>query len=151
MNSNSPSRKLIRPLVVAFAIAGMSAAALAPVSAASTAATCAATAASWGSLPKSLNRMTSAPITNAHAGRQACFDRLVVDLRGRGSGYSVRYVSQVRSEGQGAVVPLRGGARLSVVITALAYDINTRRSTYRPANRLALVNVAGFSTFRQIA
>lgn len=78
MNSNSPSRKLIRPLVVAFAIAGMSAAALAPISAASasTAATCAATAASWGSLPKSLNRMTSAPITNAHAGRQACFDRL---------------------------------------------------------------------------
>jgi len=139
----------IRALVLALAFTGVPAVALASASA-SSAATCATTTAGWGSLPKSLNRMTSAPITNVRAGRQACFDRMVVDLRGRGAGYNVRYVSQVLSEGQGAVVPLRGGARLSVVIKAPAYDINYRM-TYRPANSRELVSVAGFSTFRQVA
>lgn len=140
----------IRALVLALAFTGVPAVALASASA-SSAATCATTTAGWGSLPKSLNRMTSAPITNVRAGRQACFDRMVVDLRGRGAGFNVRYVSQVLSEGQGAVVPLRGGARLSVVIKAPAYDNNTGRMTYRPANRRELVSVAGFSTFRQVA
>lgn len=140
----------IRALVLALAFTGVPAVALASASA-SSAATCATTTAGWGSLPKSLNRMTSAPITNVRAGRQACFDRMVVDLRGRGAGYNVRYVSQVLSEGQGAVVPLRGGARLSVVIKAPAYDINTGRMTYRPANSRELVSVAGSSTFRQVA
>ena len=139
----------IRALVLALAFTGVPAVALASASA-SSAATCATTTAGWGSLPKSLNRMTSAPITNVRAGRQTCFDRMVVDLRGRGAGYNVRYVSQVRSEGRGAIVPLRGGARLSVVIKAPAYDINYRM-TYRPANSRELVSVAGFSTFRQVA
>ena len=144
------ARAGIRPLVLALAFTGVPAVALASAST-SSAATCATTTAGWGSLPKSLNRMTSAPITNVRAGRQACFDRMVVDLRGRGAGYNVRYVSQVLSEGQGAVVPLRGGARLSVVIKAPAYDINTGRMTYHPANSHELVSVAGFSTFRQVA
>lgn len=143
------ARAGIRPLVLALAFTGVPAVALASAST-SSAATCATTTAGWGSLPKSLNRMTSAPITNVRAGRQACFDRMVVDLRGRGAGYNVRYVSQVLSEGQGAVVPLRGGARLSVVIKAPAYDINYRM-TYGPANSRELVSVAGFSTFRQVA
>jgi hypothetical protein len=140
----------IRALVLALAFTGVPAVALASASA-SSAATCATTTAGWGSLPKSLNRMTSAPITNVRAGRQTCFDRMVVDLRGRGAGYNVRYVSQVLSEGRGAIVPLRGGARLSVVIKAPAYDINTGRMTYHPANSHELVSVAGFSTFRQVA
>jgi hypothetical protein len=63
----------------------------------------------------------------------------------------VRYASQVLSQGQGAVIPLRGGAELDVAVTAPTYDINTGRWTYSPANRRDLVNVAGFSTFRQIA
>jgi len=95
--------------------------------------------------------MTSAPIINVRAGRHTCYDRMVVDLRGSGAGYTVRYVSQVLSQGQGAVIPLRGGARLDVVITAPTYNINTGTSTYNPANRRELVNVTGFSTFRQIA
>jgi len=144
------ARAGIRPLVLALAFTGVPAVALASAST-SSAATCATTTAGWGSLPKSLNRMTSAPITNVRAGRHACFDRMVVDLRGRGAGYNVRYVSQVLSEGQGAVVPLRGGARLSVSIKAPAYDINTVRMTYHPANSRELVSVAGFSTFRQVA
>jgi hypothetical protein len=56
----------------------------------------------------------------------------------------------VRSDGSGALVPLRGGARLSVVVRAPAYD-SSGRATYQPASRRELVNVAGYSTFRQIA
>lgn len=150
MNTNRRSTRLVRPLVLTLALAGAPAVALASASTA-TAATCATTTAHWGSLTKSLNRLSPAPITNVRAGRHTCFDRMVVDVRGRGAGYTVRYVSQVLSQGQGAVVPLRGGARLDVVIKDPTYNVNTGASTYRPANSRELVNVAGFSTFRQIA
>jgi hypothetical protein len=143
MNTTPRTTGLVRPLVLALAFAGAPAAASASASTA-TAATCAATTATWGSQTKSLNRMTTAPITNVRAGRQTCFDRMVVDLRGKGAGYRVQYVSQVRTEGQGAVVALRGGARLAVVIKAPTNS--ARLGTSRE-----LVNVVGFATFRQIA
>lgn len=104
----------------------------------------------WGSLPEANSRMTAAPITDVRTGRHACFDRLVVDLRGRAPGYDVRYVTNVTQDGSGFVVPLRGGAKLQIVVRAPAYDANGR-STYRPANRRELTNVAGYSTFRQVA
>ncbi len=152
MNLNPRTKGLVRPLVFALAFAGAPAVAVASTSASTaTATTCATTTAHWGSLAKSLSRMTPAPITNIRAGRNACFDRMVVDIRGKGAGYRVRYVSQVLSQGRGSVVPLRGGAKLEVVITAPAYDINTGTSTYNPVNSRELVNVSGFSTFRQIA
>ena len=154
--TNRPSTRnrhralLVRPLVLALAVAGAPAVALGTAST-STAATCATTTAGWGSVTKSVDRMTTAPITNVRAGRQACFDRMVVDLRGRSAGFSVRYVTRVLTEGEGAVIPLRGGAKLEVIVRAPAYDINTGRPTYNPRNPRELANVAGFSTFRQIA
>jgi len=155
MNIPRRAARLIHPLALMLVLAGFPATTLSAASAATattaSAPTCATTTAGWGSGARSLSRMTTAPLTNIRAGRQACFDRMVVDIRGRGAGYTVRYVSRVLSEGQGAVVPLRGGARLAVVITAPAYNVTTGRSTYRPANARELVNVAGFSTFRQIA
>ncbi len=103
----------------------------------------------WGSLPKAVSTMSAAQVTNVRAGRHACFDRLVVDLRGNVAGYSVRYVDQVREDGSGFVVPLRGGARLQVVVTAPA-DADGR-PTYLPADRREVVPVAGYRTFRQVA
>ncbi|MFC4555657.1 AMIN-like domain-containing (lipo)protein [Georgenia faecalis] len=105
----------------------------------------------WGSLAKA-DRDTSAgaSITNVRTGRHACYDRMVVDVRGDVEGYSVRYVDQVRAEGTGNVVPVRGGARLEVVANAPTYNANGV-PTYRPANPRELSNVSGFSTFRQIA
>ena len=105
---------------------------------------------SWGSTVKVVSTYSSSPITNGHSGRHACFDRMVVDTRWRGAGYRVAYVHQVRQPGSGFVVPLRGGARLSVTVLAPAYDAYGR-ATYRPANRRELVNVTGYSTFRQVA
>jgi len=155
MNTTRPTKgirttKLVRPLILALAVAGTPAVALASAST-STATTCATSTARWGSLPKSASPVTSPTIHNVRAGRHTCFDRMVVDLRGKGASYTLRYVSQVRNQGEGAVVPLRGGARLEFVITAPTNDINTGASTYNPANRRELVSVTGFSTFRQIA
>ncbi len=104
----------------------------------------------WGSLAKSTSTMVPGPITAVRAGRHTCYDRLVIDLKGKAPGYTVKYVSNVFSEGQGAVVPLRGGAKLLVVTRAPAYTA-TGAASYLPANRRELVNVTGYTTFRQVA
>lgn len=104
----------------------------------------------WGSLAKNVPAMSSAPLVNVRAGRHACYDRVVLDVAGRASGYSVRYVAQVTAEGSGFVVPVRGGARLLVVAHVPAYnDLGT--ATYRPTNPARLVNVTGYRTLRQLA
>ncbi len=54
----------------------------------------------------------------------AGFDRLVIEFRGDVPGYDVRYVPEVRSPGQGEVVPLPGRACLEVVLfPAVAHDV----------------------------
>ena len=105
----------------------------------------------WGSLPEANSRMTQAPVTAVRTGRHACYDRLVFDLRGRAPGYDVRYVGTVYQDGSGFRVPLRGGAKLQIVVRAPAYDISTGKPTYTPNNPKELSNVTGYSTFRQVA
>lgn len=108
-------------------------------------------AVTWGSLAKTSAAYTSNTVTNVRAGRHACFDRLVIDLKGtRATGWDVRYVTSVRMDGSGAAVPLRGGADLQIVAKAPAYNASGR-ATYTPANQRELVNVSGYSTFRQVA
>jgi hypothetical protein len=104
----------------------------------------------WGSLARSHASSAVAPLTNLRAGRHDCYDRLVFDIRGRADGYRVAYVPQVTADGSGAVIPLRGGARLQIIVVAPAYDASYR-PVYRPANRAELVNVSGWRTFRQVA
>jgi hypothetical protein len=105
----------------------------------------------WGSLAKSVPTMSmNASLTNVRTARHACYDRMVLDVRGDIRGYDVRYVSQVRQEGSGLVVPLRGGAKLNVVARVPAYD-DAGNATYRPANPRELRNVTGYRTFRQLA
>jgi hypothetical protein len=141
----SSSRLAIRSLVVALA------AGVVPVVAASTSAEAAPYCGiTWGSLAKSSATMVPGPVTNVRAGRHTCYDRLVIDLKGKAPGYTVKYVSNVYTEGQGAVVPLRGGAKLLVVTRAPAYSA-TGAASYTPANQRELVNVTGYTTFRQVA
>jgi hypothetical protein len=104
----------------------------------------------WGSLPKQHAITSTAPMTNVRAGQHACFDRLVVDIAGPADGYWVNYVTAVCADGSGAVVPLRGGARLQITVVAPAYN-DDYRPTYEPANPRELRNVSGWRTFRQIA
>lgn len=104
----------------------------------------------WGSVGKA-HRATTAPVlTNVRAGRHACYDRLVFDVRGTPTGYHASYVATVHEDPSYRVVPLRGGAKLSITVNAPAYD-SAGHSTYRYANRAELVNVHGYRTFRQVA
>ena len=104
----------------------------------------------WGSLAKGGGTLSPAPITNVRAGRNSCFDRLVVDIKGPRAGYRVSYVSAVRGIGSGKVIPLRGAADLQIAVLNPAYYSNGKAS-YTPANPNELINTAGYSTFRQVA
>jgi len=93
----------------------------------------------WGSTAKAVTNTTHRTLTGVRAGRHTCFDRLVLDLNRGGEGYRVRYVTAVRAQGSGAVIPLRGGAFLQVDDQSMV--------TRRPA----MPSVAGYTTFRQVA
>jgi hypothetical protein len=104
----------------------------------------------WGSVAKSTAGYPSGQLTNIRAGRHACYDRLVFDVRGNHVAYTVKYVSTMRADASNRVVPLRGGAKLSIVLQTPAYDL-AGRPTYHFANKSELVNVRGYGTFRQVA
>jgi hypothetical protein len=143
--TSTSRRQLVRTL------AGAAALAVVPTVAASAPAQAAYCGITWGSGAKSNATMVRGPITNVRAGRHTCFDRLVVDLRGTSRpGYDVRYVTNVYTEGQGALVPLRGGAKLQIVTRAPAYN-SLGQSTYHPPHTKQIVNVTRCSTFRQVA
>lgn len=107
----------------------------------------------WGSQPQARDTLADTESLNGvRAGRHACFDRLVIDVGGQDSTfgtYDVRYVPEVRAEGSGDPVPVRGGAVLQVVVGAPAYD--EHGATHLPADPREVVGVNGWSTFRQVA
>jgi hypothetical protein len=104
----------------------------------------------WGSLEKSNSQMSPAAISNVRAGRNDCFDRMVVDIAGPVAGYHVAYVAELLNDSTGAPVSLRGAAKLDVAVRAHTEDVNTGAQVYKPANPDELVNVTGWTTFRQI-
>lgn len=105
----------------------------------------------WGSLPKTGGALSVPSLTNVRAGRHGCFDRLVLDLDGRATGYDVRYVSAVHEQATGNAMTLRGAGDLEIVLFNPSYDVETGTPTYTPSNRAELVNVTGWRTFRQVA
>ena len=105
----------------------------------------------WGSLAKTNQAMGAAAVTNVRSGQHYCFDRLVIDFKGKTNGYNVRYVSQVVQDGSGLPVKLRGGAFLQVTAHSPAYDNATGKATFTPANRSEVTKVSGYQTFRQVA
>ncbi len=104
----------------------------------------------WSSLAKSNQAMSPAPVTNIRSGQHYCFDRLVIDVKGKAAGYNVRYVSKVVQDGSGLPIKLRGGAFLQVTAHSPSYD-STGKATFVPANRSEVTNVSNYKTFRQIA
>lgn len=121
---------------------------LLPAAGASAAAYCGIT---WGSLPKTAaDTSVSIELTNIRVGRHDCYDRMVIDLNGPGTGYSVRYVENVYADGSGQLIPLSGGAKLQIVVVAPSYDTETGRQTYdgRSGQPLPRVNLTGYQTFR---
>jgi hypothetical protein len=130
-------RIAVRTFVVLFGCLVLAGVLLTPSASAAAAATVCHTP--FGSLAKNDPRMGTGEIDGLRVGRHDCFDRLVVDIDGPAAGYNVRYVSQILSEGQGAVVPTPPGtAKLNVVIRHPSFS------------RLTMPNVAGFTTFRKV-
>jgi hypothetical protein len=93
---------------------------------------------SWGSTAERLTNNNHGTLVGIRSGRHTCFDRLVLDLNRNDLGYRVAYVSTVYTQGQGAPMALRGGARLEIVSQSMV--------TKRPV----LPSVAGYTTFRQV-
>src|SRR6478736_9072069 len=100
----------------------------------------------WGSLARTDASMSQAKVVNVRTGQHYCFDRIVIDLNGPVAGYSVRYVPAVVQDGSGLPIPLRGQAFIQLTVNASAYD-GGGKSTYNPANKAELSNVAGYQTF----
>jgi hypothetical protein len=153
------NRRLLLPLAAAALAAATVATSVATTAAGATTATTSSAAAAaaapycgirWGSTAKNAAVTATAPLTGVRAGRHPCFDRLVFDLRGKATGFRVSYVGAVTEDGSGRPVPLRGGARLLVVVVAPDHD-DAYRMTYVPKNRREVVAVTGWTTFRQVA
>ncbi|MGR8012040.1 AMIN-like domain-containing (lipo)protein [Streptomyces hypolithicus] len=107
----------------------------------------------WGSLTKTDSRSGAMPLENVRTGRHACYDRIVFDVPGTGTGpigHWVGYVPQLRQDGTGKVVPVVGGAALEVRVMAPSYDPETGSATYpgRVGRPLPGVNLAGYRTFK---
>ncbi|MFI0480177.1 hypothetical protein [Actinomadura sp. 9N215] len=99
----------------------------------------------WGSLPKgTLGDYSDGPLERVRTGRQTCYDRLVIEVAGSNFGHRTEYVDQVVQEGSGKPVPLRGGAKLRIIVQAAA-------APGFPAVSPNLADVAGYTTFRQVA
>lgn len=132
---------LLLAAVTAFAV-------VAPVT--GSAAPVACTPVDWGSGVKYASQTTTGSLTNIRAGRQECYDRLVFDFAGVNDGYTVQYVPEVTHEGSGKPVPLRGGGKLQITVNSPSYD-EDGNPTYTYPNGSELVDVTGYSTFRQVA
>ncbi len=99
----------------------------------------------WGSQPKGGGDVSAGELTNVRAGRHACYDRLVLDVDAPLQGWSVQYVGQVTQDGSGAVVPVRGGARLAVVART---GVVPTDSWFLPDG--SLVDTSSYTTFRDV-
>jgi len=141
---------LVAALAVAAGVAPAAAASTAPVSTSASAAS-APCGITWGSHTKTAGEVTAdTQLTNIRAGRHGCYDRLVFDVRlGNVKWHSVKYVTAVL-DATGRVVPLRGGAKLSITSLIADHDPMTGQP-YPYPNRAELVNVSGYPTFRQVA
>ena len=96
----------------------------------------------WGSLAKEAGNGGATSLAGVRTGRHDCYDRLVLDLNGGpAAAYHVEYVDAVYEDGSGKLVPLRGGARLSIVVYAPSYDIVSGRPTYTNVKRDRLPDV----------
>lgn len=97
----------------------------------------AATRPAWSTTPAVSTRTFAPPalVTGIRVGRHASFDRVVLDISRRHPGFDIRYVPTLVTDGEGAVVDLRGGYNLQVVLNpARAHDASG--STLTTASRL---------------
>jgi hypothetical protein len=111
------SRRTITLLVAGLATAGLVASVAVSAGPAS--------ASSYGTAPVVVQHSPKPPpkVTNLRVGQHDSFDRVVIDLRGKMTGYRVRFVKSLHYDGSGEPVPLQGKRFVSVVLfPANAHD-----------------------------
>jgi hypothetical protein len=100
----------------------------------------------WGSQAKEGGSSGGDSLTGVRIGQHDCYDRMVIDLDAPASvQYWVRHVDEVRTDGEGAVVPLRGGASFLEIVVMAPYQ----GTGWRVGDEVA--DVTGYRTFREIA
>jgi len=105
----------------------------------------------WGSGAKVVNQSSTSTIGNVRTGQHTCYDRMVIDLHGSAPGYNVSYVDNFYAQGSGMLIPLRGGAKLSIVALAPAYDLNGNPTYHATVGQpLPNINLTGYQTFRDL-
>jgi hypothetical protein len=127
-----------------------------PVKAASVLAAAATTAApacgiTWGSTEKTTGPLSQAPLLTVETGRHECWDRVVFELNGSAQGYSVRYATEVLTDGEGVdLVPFTaGGAHLWVTLRAPAYDA-AHTATFDATAGQHVATVMRYDTLRDV-
>lgn len=131
----------LRRLTLVF-LAALTAAGALPV--AQAAGSSSAGPASWSSKSR-VGSGTSGPgsqlslLREMRAGQHDEFDRVVLELRGSGPGYIVRYVPVVHEDPRGEPVPLEGRAAIEVVLRGATLDQTPQGGTgrYRGPHRIS--------------
>lgn len=87
----------------------------------------------WDTAPAHVTRqVTPIPhVVNLRVGEHATYDRVVLDLTGQIPGYDVRYVSELRYDGSGEQVPLKGTRFIAVRVTPASAHDAQGHSVYR--------------------
>jgi hypothetical protein len=122
--------RVLRTLLVTTAVAASSLAGVAATGAVGATAPAAGVvhAHDWSKLPRSVTRTpaTAPEVTGIRVGHHANFDRIVIDLDGKASGYSVRYRKNVYKDPSGKLAHLLGPRTLQIVLSpANGHDVNT--------------------------
>ena len=141
------SARICRSLVMAAVAAATLAVPTSASAATATSASGASCAVSWGSLDKGHAPSTRALLATTRTGRHECYDRVVFEFEGAFDGYTVGYVDQVRTEPDGWVLPVTGGARLQVTLWAGITADGDGRPTYPTDHG---VDVTGYKTLRDV-
>jgi hypothetical protein len=112
----------------------------------------------WGSLAKTTEGTSNGSFLGVRTGRHTCYDRLVIDVAGAVSGYSVGYTGTRVGErgifdGASSGGPdLRGRITLSIRVNLAATDA-AGNPTFDPRWHYVaeLADVSKYRTFRQVA
>lgn len=135
----------MRPFILILSVVGLLAAPIAPAAAA--APYCGIT---WGSQPVTLPTHGEGGLVDVRTGRHECFDRVVFDIEGARPSALVRYADQITTDGEGAVVPLHGGAFLEVV-SAVVPGAPDSDDLLGCEVGDEMADVAGYRTLREVA
>lgn len=82
-------------------------------------------------------------VTGVRYAGHAGYDRVVIDLKGEKTGYTVRWVEQLVQDGSGDPIPVRGGAYLLVALFPAAAHTESGEATWgrEPVRQADLTNV----------